>query len=121
MIVNCLSVGLGGFLGSVLRYLAGLIPVKTNGFPLTTLIINILGAFILSIVASLAAKGAPVSPRTVLFLKVGLCGGFTTFSTFAYESAKLIENGSTLSALCYMLASMVLGVLAILAGQLLTR
>lgn len=119
--INCLAVGLGGFLGSVLRYLAGFIPIKTNGFPVTTLVINILGAFILSIVTSLAAKGAGISPRTVLFLKVGLCGGFTTFSTFAYESAKLMENGNGFYALIYMLASMILGVLAVFAGQTLVK
>lgn len=119
--LNCLAVGLGGFLGSILRYLAGFIPLsKSGGFPVNTLLINILGAFILSIVAALAAKGGALSPRMVLFLKVGLCGGFTTFSTFAYESANLL-NGSSALGVLYIILSAVLGILAIFLGQLLIR
>ena len=67
--LDCLAVGLGGFFGSICRYLLGLIPIKNPaGFPVMTLMINVLGAFVLSIVAALAAKEAGLGPRAVLFL-----------------------------------------------------
>ena len=118
--LNCLAVGLGGFLGSVCRYLAGFIPINKGGsFPVNTLLINIIGAFVLSLVASIASKGGSLSPRAVLFLKVGLCGGFTTFSTFAYEASGLLSGGHPALGILYICLSAVLGVLAILAGQFL--
>lgn len=119
--LDCLAVGLGGLLGSICRYLLGLIPLKNpSEFPFITLVINVLGAFVLSVVATLAAKNS-ISPRSILFLKVGLCGGFTTFSTFAYESAKLLSSGSTGTGILYMCLSAVLGVLAVFAGSMLVR
>ena len=117
--LNCIAVGLGGFLGSVCRYLVGLIPIKAgNGFPVNTLIINVAGAFVLSLVASLAAQKTGISPRTVLFLKVGVCGGFTTFSTFAYEATNLITGGAPGMGILYVVLSAVLGVLAVICAQL---
>lgn len=78
----CIYVGIGGFIGSVLRYLFGLIPLKTtHGFPLLTLSINILGAFLIGFISTIALKES-MNPHLVLLLKTGLCGGFTTFSTF---------------------------------------
>lgn len=81
MILNCLFVGLGGFVGSVLRYLVSLIPLEhESGFPLVTLGINVLGAFLLGLIMAFG-RDTGLDPRTLLFLKVGVCGGFTTFST----------------------------------------
>lgn len=80
--LNCIFVGIGGFLGSVLRYLAGLLPMQpSNGFPVKTLLINVLGSFALGLIAAAAAKNPALDPKIVLMLKVGVCGGFTTFST----------------------------------------
>jgi CrcB protein len=74
----CIYVGIGGFIGSVLRYLIGLIPLKTtHGFPLLTLSINILGAFLIGFISIIALKKS-MNPHLVLLLKTGLCGGFTT-------------------------------------------
>ena len=118
--LNCLCVGIGGFLGSILRYLVGLLPMNPeNGFPIKTLIINVLGAFALGLIAALAAKDTSLNPHLVLMLKVGVCGGFTTFSTFAYEATSLMQNGQTALGITYMLLSMVLGVAAILLAQML--
>lgn len=92
--INCIIVGLGGFLGAVLRYLIGLLPVNIqNGFPVKTLGINIVGAFVIGLVVALGAK-KEWNPQLILFLKVGLCGGFTTFSSFALETSQLIEQGT---------------------------
>ena len=85
--INCLLVGMGGFIGSVCRYLLGLLPVENcQGFSVKSLIINVTGAFVIGIVAAAAAKNTSLDPGLVLLLKVGISGGFTTFSTIAYET-----------------------------------
>ena len=122
MMINCLFVGMGGFIGSVCRYLLGLLPIETSqGFPVKTLITNVIGAFVIGIIAAAAAKNTALNPRLVLFLKAGICGGFTTFSTFAYETGAMMEKGQTGLALLYVILSAVLGVLAVFGGQLLVR
>lgn len=118
--IECFFVGVGGFIGSVCRYLVGLIPVKVeNGFPVKTLAINIAGAFLISLITALAAKHKTINPQILLMLKVGICGGFTTFSTFAFESADLIQKGNAPVAVAYMVTSLVLGVMAVFAAQML--
>ena len=109
--MNCLAVGLGGFAGAVLRYLIGLIPTgETMIFPVKTFCINVIGCIVIGAITVLAAK-LSVPPRMILFLKVGVCGGFTTFSTFALESSDLIRDGHMGIALCYVLLSVLVGVL----------
>ena len=94
VMINCVFVGLGGMLGAVARYLLGLIPVREmSGFPLITLGINILGALVIGLLVALAQKQAGLDAGLLLFLKVGLCGGFTTFSTFALEAQGLLSGG----------------------------
>ena len=120
--LNCLAVGLGGFVGAVCRYLLGLIPVRNaQGFPVTTLIINIVGAFAIGCIVSLAARDSRLDPRVLLFLKTGICGGFTTFSTFALETTDLLGAGKPVTAAVYVLLSVILGVAAVYAGQYLCR
>ena len=115
---ECLFVGIGGFIGSVCRYLIGLIPLSpSNGFPVKTLVINVAGAFAIGLIAAAAAKNADISPRIVLLLKTGICGGFTTFSTFALEISDLIRGGSWAAAAAYMLLSLILGVAAVFAAE----
>lgn len=86
--LNCIAVGCGGFLGAVCRYLCNLIPSGNVSFPLTTMMINIMGALLIGLFSTLpGAIGIPLDPRLNLFLTTGLCGGFTTFSTFSLEAA----------------------------------
>ena len=88
MLINCLAVGSGGFIGSVLRYLVGCIPVLTKGsVPFHTLLVNVLGAIFIGLIVGCSEKYISVDGELMLFLKVGLCGGFTTFSTFASNLA----------------------------------
>ncbi|HIS48273.1 MAG TPA: fluoride efflux transporter CrcB [Candidatus Scybalocola faecigallinarum] len=116
--LECLVVGAGGFIGSVCRYLIGLIPLKEGTiFPIKTMIINIVGAFIIGFIAALALKNNAVNPRLILFIKAGICGGFTTFSSFALETGDLIKSGHMGIALVYGLLSLILGVLAVFAGE----
>ena len=119
MLLNCLLVGIGGFAGSVLRYLVGLVPLGAAGaFPFKTLAVNVAGAFAIGLLCALAARQGPgMDPRLVLALKTGVCGGFTTFSTFALETATLLQDGQTLLAAVYVLASMLLGLGATLVAE----
>lgn len=120
--LNCLVVGIGGFIGSVLRYLAGLIPVKeTAVFPIKTFLINIAGCIAIGCIAWLIMKHVTLNPRLVLFLKVGICGGFTTFSTFALETADLIQDGHGWTAFLYALLSLAVGVGVIVTLELLSH
>lgn len=118
--MNCLVVVLGGGIGACLRYLIGLIPLKEPfTFPVKTLVINLLGCFVIGLIAVLAVKNSSLSPKTVLFIKTGLCGGFTTFSTFALETETLIKTGHIGLALLYVTLSVVAGVGLAFAGQVL--
>jgi CrcB protein len=122
VILNCFFVGLGGFVGSVLRYLVSLAPIRhESGFPIITLGINVLGAFLLGLIMAAAGRNSGIDPRTLLFLKVGVCGGFTTFSTFALEAHTLISGGKPAVALLYMLLSVVLCVLAVFGAGALAK
>ena len=97
-------VGFGGALGSVLRYAISLIPYKQT-FPVLTLITNICGALLIGYIAGLASK-RNVSQNLTLFLKTGLCGGFTTFSTFSLEAYNLFQGGSYGCAGLYVILSL---------------
>lgn len=120
--VECMIVGAGGFIGAVCRYLIGLIPLKESCvFPIKTLIINIAGSFIIGMVVALAMKTDWIDPKVVLFLKVGICGGFTTFSSFALETGDLVEDGRVKIAMLYAVLSVAVGVAAVLAGQKIIR
>lgn len=105
-------------LGSVARYLMSLIPLKTsNGFPVMTLLINVLGALLIGLIVAWTEKTGGLSAHTVLLLKVGLCGGFTTFSTFALETEQLLQSGRGMAAAIYAVLSVILCVLAVFAAQ----
>lgn len=118
MLIKCLVVGLGGFAGSVCRYLISLIPVReTTTFPFKTFFTNILGAFLIGIIVALSLKKPDLDPKVTLLIKTGFCGGFTTFSTFALESSDLWGNGQYGTSLLYMILSVVFCVLAVVAAE----
>lgn len=113
--LNIISVGLGGFVGASCRYLIGLLPIsETTIFPIKTFGINIVGCIAIGIITILAARNNAVNPHLLLFLKVGVCGGFTTFSTFALETADLMKTGNLMLAFLYVLGSVIVGIGAIL-------
>ena len=109
-----LFVGLGGVVGAMLRYAISLIPYK-GGFPLLTFVTNILGALLIGFIVGYASK-RNVSDSLMLFLKTGLCGGFTTFSTFSLEAYNLFVSGSKILAVCYAVLSAVCCIIGVWLG-----
>lgn len=115
-----LLVAAGGACGAVLRYLFGLIPIP-GAFPFVTLAINFLGSLAIGAISEMALGESALSPRTVLFLKTGFCGGFTTFSTFSLETFDLIEQGRAWMAGAYAVASVALCVFGVCIGKFAVR
>ena len=111
-----LWVGLGGAIGSIFRYTLSLLPIKSS-FPILTLITNLLGAFIIGVVVGLFEKQY-LSSQIHLFLKTGLCGGFTTFSTFSLETLTLLENDMIFIAIVYALISFVGCIMGVYLGKM---
>jgi fluoride exporter len=122
-LVAFLLVGLGGALGSMLRYAVALVSVQRigPGFPLHTVVINIVGSFLIGVVAIYTQSSIGLSPYMSAFLTVGVLGGFTTFSTFSFDTVTLIADGAWSLALIYSAGSVVGGVAAAIAGMALAR
>ncbi len=118
-----LIVGTGGFIGSVMRYLVQVFVEKgmTTTFPWGTFIANVVGSFIIGIVFGLAEKGNVLSAEWRMFLAVGICGGFTTFSSFAYNNLNMIKEHSFLQLLWNVGGSLFFGILAVYLGIILVK
>lgn len=118
-----LLVGCGGFLGAIARYwLNAWVAERWPGpVPLGTLSVNVLGCFVLGLFASYLATRPGLSPQATLFLRVGLLGAFTTFSTLGIESVELLEQGNWRAAGLSILANLVLGLGAVAVGAGLAR
>ena len=123
MIKMMLLAGCGGFVGTALRYLVGrLVPHITHShFPWSTLVVNLLGCFIIGLLFGAAERGNLLSANMNVVLITGFCGGFTTFSTFADDIYLLLQKGQWGMFLGYMLLSLVVGVLLVWAGRALVR
>jgi CrcB protein len=111
------AVALGGAIGSMLRYAVALVMVEKlgPGFPWHTALINVVGSLCIGFVAAYLQSGVGVPPYVGVFLTVGILGGFTTFSTFSFDTVTLLSESPAL-AIAYCVGSVVLGVLAAIAG-----
>jgi len=118
-----LAVAIGGAIGSVARYWVGIGSTKLFGlaFPWGTLIINIVGSFLIGVFAESFALRWDAPQAVRVFLTVGICGGFTTFSTFSLDAYLLMERGELWAAAAYMAGSVALSIGALFAGLLLMR
>lgn len=113
---------IGGGLGSVLRFLIGkFLNNPENGIPYGTFAANILGSFLIGIVLGLSAKHESLTQNQTLLLATGFCGGFTTFSTFAYENHMFLKSGDFINFAIYTIASFVIGFLAVFLGMYLAK
>jgi len=121
MISTILCVGAGSFFGGICRFLGSRLMSAYLGtsFPFGTFAVNILGCLLIGLFYGLTENN--LSPNVRLFLTVGFCGGFTTFSTFANEGLQLFKTGNILQFSLYAALSVFLGILAVYAGNLLSR
>jgi len=117
-----LLVFIGGGFGSTLRYIIGKYMNSTEtGIPWGTFTANILGSLLIGIILGFAAKNDALSSNQTLLLATGFCGGFTTFSTFAYENHVLLKAGDFTSFALYTIGSFVVGFLAVFLGLFLVK
>lgn len=112
MIKSVLIVGIGSFIGGALRYLISTLFKQycTQGFPWGTLLVNLMGCFIFGAIFALFSKYSSTSHPWCLLLTTGLCGGFTTFSTFAYESVQMLQQGNLSGFIGYVATSLIAGI-----------
>jgi fluoride exporter len=113
-----LVLGLGGFIGTTMRYGVQYYFSKylQVSFPLGTFIVNITGCLIIGVLYGITSKYVSISLEWRLFLITGLCGGYTTFSTFAYENIAMLQQGNYIGFATYSISSFVLCLLAVFAG-----
>ncbi|MBE9491084.1 MAG: fluoride efflux transporter CrcB [Bacteroidetes bacterium] len=114
---NLLLVFLGGGIGSSLRYWIGLyLNSYKSGIPYGTFAANIIGSLLIGLFLGLVAKNDSISSNMIVFIAVGFCGGFTTFSTFAYENHIFLKSGDFMSFALYTIASFIIGFAAVFFG-----
>jgi CrcB protein len=115
---SILLVGLGGGIGSMLRYLfqKWFSENYPQPFPWGTFLVNLIGCFLIGLIYAASEKSTALTPQTRLFLMAGFCGGFTTFSTFAFENMNLLRGGDLSYFLIYTIGSVMLGILGVFGG-----
>ncbi len=120
---QALLVGFGGAIGSVFRYYVGQWALRLMGphFPWGTLTVNVVGCFVIGLLAEMISRRFNASPELWLLLITGFLGGFTTFSAFSLDAISLFERGAIASAAIYMVASVGLSMAAVFAGLAVTR
>ena len=120
---QALLVGAGGFFGSMLRFAVSGFVLRNfpfSGFPYGTLAVNIAGCMGIGLLSGLAESRQIISPETRLFLVIGLLGGFTTFSTFAYEGFEMLRDGELPKMIANVAAQVIVGCCAVWVGHALT-
>ncbi len=121
--MNALAVGLGGFIGATSRYFVSTFVNKfnTSGFPVATLIINVLGSFLMGLLTQLLVGLCPDNKKIQLFLTTGILGGFTTFSTFSLETVNLFQDGKAVFGVANIVLSVVFCLIGVILGKMLAK
>jgi CrcB protein len=119
--VNLLLIAIGGALGSAARYLLSMFVLRVSGtlFPLGTFVVNVIGCLVFGAIAGAASQRVQLAPALRLFLLTGILGGFTTFSSYAFESFTLVRDGQFLWASINIVGQVVAGLLGMWAGHVL--
>lgn len=122
-ILNASVVGIGGFMGAASRYFVSTFINKlgTGGFPVATLLINVLGSFLIGLLTQLLLGLCPENKRLQLFLTTGILGGFTTFSTFSLETVNLFQNGKALFGTANIILSIAFCLAGVVLGKMLAK
>ena len=119
---NIIAVGAGSFIGGIARYLVSLaMKGISKGFPLATLSVNLLGCLIIGLLWGFLSRNASESTSWGLFLTVGLCGGFTTFSTFSKEALTMLQTGQIWGFASYIAISILAGIALVALGYYIGR
>ena len=114
---NIIAVGAGSFIGGIARYLVSLaMKGISKGFPWATLLVNLLGCLIIGLLWGFLSRNASESTSWGLFLTVGLCGGFTTFSTFSKEALTMLQTGQIWGFASYIAISILAGIALVAIG-----
>ena len=123
MLKNILLIGLGGFIGSIARYMVSRLNnhIEWLSIPVGTLAVNIIGSFLIGFLIGISEKSPILTVELRMFLMVGLCGGFTTFSSFSGENLMLMRNGQFLPIFLYTGLSILLGFTAVYLGYVSTK
>lgn len=118
MIRTILIIGLGGAIGSILRYLTSLLVARfwENYFPLATFITNFIGCFLIGLFIGILEKQQLANSDLKWLLITGFCGGYTTFSAFGYENFNLLQSQNFIMAFAYIALSVIMGLLAVWFG-----
>lgn len=121
--INYFFVGIGGFIGAGLRYFIINVTGKLIGtnFPYGTLLVNVLGCFLIGIIMELSLSSNYVSPNLKIFLTTGILGGLTTFSTFSYETAQFVLKSNLYLSIINIILNVFVCLLSVLIGQYLVR
>ncbi len=118
-----LLIGFGGFIGTIGRFFVSKLNIYWHflAIPMGTLTVNVVGSLIIGFIVGISQKSALLTPDMRLFLMVGVCGGFTTFSSFTNENLMLMQNGQFLTAFLYTTLSIILGFLAVYVGYVISN
>jgi CrcB protein len=121
--LQLLLVAVGGAIGSVLRYCVGVWALRIAGpaFPWGTLAVNVVGCFLIGLLAELITRRYGGSVELRLLLITGFLGGFTTFSAFSLDTIALFERGATMAGITYVVASVAVSLIAVFAGLAVVR
>lgn len=123
MLKDFFIVGIGSFFGGGMRFLLSKVIQSWTfiSFPFGTFAVNIIGCFLIGVFSGMSYGGSLMSPSTKLILTTGFCGGFTTFSTFMNESSSLLKDGNFFYLSLYIFGSLAIGMIAVLAGNQLSK
>ncbi|MDR2691555.1 MAG: fluoride efflux transporter CrcB [Dysgonamonadaceae bacterium] len=121
LVKQLLLIGLGGGIGSMMRFLVSKIPFEQDSFPWATFVVNIVGCFLIGLLIGLSVLHLYWGRDMRLFLVTGFCGGFTTFSTFSTENVSLYYSGNYFLLGAYILLSVIVGFAAVLLGLALSK
>ena len=122
IIRNTIFIGCGSFIGGAARYLiSAMMKTMSKGFPWGTLVVNLVGCLTIGLLWGFFSRGGNENSSWALFMTVGICGGFTTFSTFSKEAFMMLQAGNYMGMLAYVGISVLVGIALVAAGYYLAR